>query len=341
MMFTKAVPKWLSSLAVVAGFLCAQAAAEQQHRLSVGDIPQFGIGTWQSDRNKVADAIDHALNNGYDHIDSAFIYRNEDETGKGIVDSGVSREDIWVTSKLWNTFHRPSEVRAAAEKSISDLGVDYLDLYLIHWPVAFVPGSGTELDTSTSILDTWRAMEDLVRANLTRYIGVSNFAKADVEALLAEADIRPYAHEFEAHPYLQQQEFVDWHLEEGIKVIAYSPLGNTNPTYDGRGKEVPPLLKDEFWVGVAERKNATVAQAVLAWGLQRGTVVIPRSVNLAHIDENYGAVKISFTEEELQEIAKTDRKARMSNPGKNWGVKLFADLDDPTKLDDEPVEDEL
>jgi alcohol dehydrogenase (NADP+) len=208
--------------------------------------------------------------------------------------------------------------------------VDYLDLYLIHWPVAFVPGAlGNKLDEETTIFDTWRVMENLVRANLTRYIGISNFAKKDVVDILKMCTICPYAHEFETHPYLQQQEFVDFHKEIDLKVIAYSPLANTNPTHP---KNLPSILEDPFWAKLAGKKNATIAQTVLAWGLARDTVVIPKSVHEKYILENLGALEITFTDEELKDIAKEDKKARMTNPGRAWGVKLFADLDDPTQL---------
>ncbi|KAL7629142.1 hypothetical protein AAE478_000661 [Parahypoxylon ruwenzoriense] len=298
---------------------------------SVRDIPRFGLGTWLSDIEKVAHAVKYALDNGYNHIDAALIYRNEKYTGQGIAAANVAREDIWVTSKLWNEHHRPDQATAAISKSISDLGVGYLDLYLMHWPVAFVPGEGTKLDKKTSITDTWRTMENLVRADLTRRIGISNFAKKDVEAIMDMCTICPYAHEFETHPYLQQQDFVDFHKDIGVKVIAYSPLANTNPTYDS-GLE--PILEDPFWKDLASRKNATVAQTILAWNLQRGNVVIPKSVHEKYIKENIGALEISFTDDEMKTIRGQDKKTRMNDPGKRWGVKLFADLDDPTKLDE-------
>ncbi|KAH8664532.1 NADP-dependent oxidoreductase domain-containing protein, partial [Xylariales sp. PMI_506] len=273
-------------------------------------------------------AVEFALTSGYDHVDAAWIYRNEDESGKGIAASGRDRKDIWVTSKVWNSHHRPEQARIAIEESLSRLGLEYLDLYLIHWPVAFIPGGGTELDEDTTIVDTWRGLEDLVRAGLTRYIGISNFAKKDVETILDICTICPYAHEFETHPYLQQQDFVDFHKEVGLKVISYSPLANTNPTY--KGKNVTSILKDPFWIELAEKKNATVAQTVLAWGLARDTIVIPKSTSEKHLLENLGAAQISFTAEELADVSAQDKKVRMINPGKGWGVQLFADLDDPT-----------
>lgn len=260
---------------------------------------------------------------------------NEDKVGEGIAASNVPRQDIWVTSKLWNTDHRPENVHRAIDKTLSDLGVGYLDLYLMHWPVAFIPGSNY-LDTETSIEDTWQAMEDLVRQRKTRFIGVSNFSPDDLDRILAVCSICPYAHEFETHPYLQQQDFVDRHLDMGIDVIAYSPLGNTNPQYGGGG--VPALLDDPFWSALAATKNITVAQAVLAWGRQRGTIVIPKSVHEAYIDQNLESRGVALTEEDMSEIARQDKKSRFNNPGRSWGVDLFRGLDDPTYMEDEEPE---
>lgn len=264
---------------------------------------------------------------------------NEKQVGKGIASSKATRHNIWITSKLWNEHHRPDKVHEAVRATLSDLGVDYLDLYLMHWPVAFVPhddnGGGAEdkIDKNTSILQTWRAMEELVRLGLTRHIGISNFARRDVEKLLKDAEIKPYAHEFETHPYLQQQGFVDWHADIGVKVIAYSPLGNTNPTYDGHKPDLGPLLEDPFWVEIAGEKGCSVAQAVLGWGLERGTVVIPKSVHRGYIKQNLGALEVEFGRGEMGKIAAADKKMRFNDPGKGWGIKLFRDLDDPTKLD--------
>ncbi|GAP86884.1 putative aldo keto reductase [Rosellinia necatrix] len=319
-------------------------------------IPSIGIGTWLSERDAVAHAVEFALKSGYNHIDAASIYgssfrfretgyweltsglENEVETGEGIRAANVPRDKIWVTSKLWNAHHRPSEAKLAVQKSIQDLGVDYLDLYLIHWPVAFIPGEGTEVDKSTTLTDTWRVMEDMVHTNLTRKIGISNFSRHNVETIMAHCRICPYAHEFETHPYLQQQEFVEYHKKIGVKVIAYSPLGNTNPVY-GTKRKIKPILEDPFWTELAGKKNATVAQAILAWGLQRDTIVIPKSIHEKHIIENIETLDIGFTRREMQGIAEQDKKVRMNNPGREWGVRLFADLDDPTRLDGEDNEE--
>lgn len=216
-------------------------------------------------------------------------------------------------------------------KTLADLSVPYLDLYLMHWPVAFLPNTSpgrTIIDQDTSLLDTWRAMESLVRANLTRYIGVSNFSPRQLDTILRSCKIRPFAHEFETHPYLQQQEFVNWHLKNNITVIAYSPLANVNPTYNGKHPNLPLILEDEFWKELAAKKNVTPAQAILAWGRQRRTVVIPKSVHEDRIVENWRSLNVSFSDKELVMVAEQDRRARFNNPSKSWGVDLFEGLDD-------------
>lgn len=182
-------------------------------------------------------------------------------------------------------------------------------------------------------------MEKVVQEGKARNIGVSNFAPKDVDLILEVCDICPYAHEFETHPYLQQQGWVDWHLEQGINVIAYSPLANTNPHYKSP-KDIPSILDDPLWKDLAKEKNSTTAQAVLAWGLERGTVVIPKAVHEGFIKENWKsyAEGIHFTAEEMKEVGENDRKTRMNDPGKSWGVDLFKGLDDPTHLHDESLE---
>lgn len=263
---------------------------------------------------------------GASHID------NEPSVGQALAShASPARHTYWLTSKLWNTSHRPGLVRPALEKTLSDLNTTYLDLYLMHWPVAFVPNTSpgrTVVDQDTSVADTWRAMEELVAANLTRYIGVSNFSPRQLDALLKVAKVKPYAHEFETHPYLQQQEWVDWHHKNGITVIAYSPLANSNPTYDGKYPKLDPILADRFWNELALAKNVSTAQAVLGWGVQRGTVVIPKSVHEKRIVENLASLNVTFTDDELARIAEQDRKARFNNPSKSWGVELFEGLDD-------------
>ncbi|KAL9620123.1 MAG: hypothetical protein Q9160_005329 [Pyrenula sp. 1 TL-2023] len=288
-------------------------------------IPSIGLGTWLSKPENVTHAVIDSLAVGYHHIDGAAIYRNEPSVGAGLAAANRPRQNYWLTSKLWNDAHRPSDVRPALLKTLSDLDVSYLDLYLVHWPLAFDPdSSGSKVDTSINITDTWKAMEELVDEGLTKNIGVSNFAPADMKAILAICRVCPVAHEFETHPYLQQTAYVEWHLSHGIQVIAYSPFANLNPVYSS---DLPSILEDEFWVDLAESKAITVPQAILAWGVQRGTIVIPKSVHRERIVENLASYFITFTEEEMASIAKQDKKIRLNNPSKSWGVKLFEGLD--------------
>ncbi|KIW40718.1 uncharacterized protein PV06_07895 [Exophiala oligosperma] len=302
----------------------------KHHHLS---IPSIGLGLWNSKDDNATEAVTYAFDAGYRHLDSAAAYGNEAFVGRTLSSKKHSppRHKYWVTSKLWNDAHKPKLVAGALNKTLSDLGIPYLDLYLMHWPVAFLPNQSpgrTVIDQDTSILDTWRAMEDLVRSNGTRHIGVSNFSPRQLDQILKNCDICPYAHEFETHPYLQQQDFVDWHADNNITVIAYSPLANMNPTYEGKYPKLGPILEDGFWEDLAGKKNCTVAQAVLAWGIQRGTVVIPKSVHEERIIENLASLNVTFSKEEMRDIQMQDKRSRFNNPSKSWGVELFEGLDD-------------
>jgi alcohol dehydrogenase (NADP+) len=290
-------------------------------------IPPMGLGLWQSPKKDVPSAVHHAFTAGYRHLDSAAAYSNEPSVGHALSHTTLPRSSYWLTSKLWNTAHAPHLVEPALRRTLSDLNTTYLDLYLMHWPIAQHP-NGTH-DNTTSITATWHAMEALIRQGLTRHIGISNFSPNQLTQILDHClagGICPIAHEFESHPYLQQQAFVDAHKPLGIQVIAYSPLGNLNPIYDSPD-DLPSILEDPFWIGMAKRKNCTVPQAVLGWGIARGTVVIPKSVHESRIVENWGANAVRFEREEMEEIARTDRKVRFNNPSEGWGVKLFEGLD--------------
>ena len=290
-------------------------------------IPAIGLGLWNSYNRNATEAVTTALKSGYIHLDSAAAYSNEKDVGAGLESSSIPRHEIWITSKLWNDHHAPHLVRPALEKTLSDLNTSYLDLYLMHWPVAFRKGSD-KLDDNTTVLDTWHAMEELVHANLTRHIGISNFSPKEVRHLLAHANMKPYAHEYETHPYLQQSLFTAWHKTIGIKVIAYSPLANLNPTYDKKYPDMAPVTQDKFWIELGARKNCTAAQAILAWGMTRGTSVIPKSVHEKYILENLASVEVEFSLADLAEVAAQDKKKRFNNPSKSWGVTLFEGLDD-------------
>lgn len=305
----------------------------------VASIPPLGLGLWNSWNNLATSSVLSAFHDNYTHLDGAAAYYNEKFVGRALSKpSSPPRHKYWLTSKLWNKFHRPRLVPIAFNRTLSDLNTTYLDLYLMHWPVAFLPHAPrgrTIIDEDTPITETWRAMEALASAYQTsngtygaRYIGVSNFSPRQLDAILDMCTICPYAHEFEAHPYLQQQEFVSWHQQHDIKVISYSPLANLNPVYKHVMPGLPPILEDPFWTALAERKNVTVAQAILGWGISRGTAVIPKSTHESRILENHGALDVRFNETELAEIAVQDKKIRFNNPSKSWGVELFEGLDD-------------
>ncbi|RAQ54169.1 hypothetical protein AFGD_005406 [Aspergillus flavus] len=319
-------------------------------------IPPTGLGTWQIPKSKAVNIVKFALETGYRHIDAALIYGqcaykgaldqfirdqfirfslslelilnigNEKQVGEGIAAARIPRSSLWVTGKLWNNAHRPSAVRPALEQTLHNLGLDYLDLYLMHWPVAFEPGSvyNTVIDHDTDLRETWSAMEDLVREGLVRQIGISNFDKAQTETILRHATIPPTVHEFECHLYLQQPEFVKWTLNHGMRVIAYSPLGNMNSIYNS---SLLPLLQDPSLLALAERKGLTVAQLALAWNMHRGVIVIPKSEHTERVVENFHAQSVHLTAEDMEFLNGLDRKARFNNPSDDWNFPLYSGLD--------------
>jgi len=194
-------------------------------------IPAIGFGTWQ-DKDAQEPAVTIALKSGYSHIDTARIYGTEPAVGAAIKKSGVPRSDLFITSKLWNNSHHPDDVEAALDASLKDLGTDYLDLYLMHWPSPFArssemfpkDSSGKTKTGDTDFVDTYKAMEKCFKSGKARAIGVSNFSRAELERLVKETSVVPAVHQIECHPYLQQAAFSDYHKEQGIHVTQYSPL---------------------------------------------------------------------------------------------------------------------
>ncbi|OJJ00547.1 hypothetical protein ASPVEDRAFT_575649 [Aspergillus versicolor CBS 583.65] len=290
------------------------------------EIPAVGLGTWQSKPNEVQNAVTAALQIGYRHIDAASVYGNEREVGDGIKASGVPREEIFLTSKLWNTHHNPENVEAAVDRSLSDLQTDYLDLYLIHWPVAFRHSSTTiqPIDEKTGLIDvidvpakdTWAAMEALVAKGKVRSIGVSNFTRERIEELLKTAKLPPAVNQIEAHPYLQQRELLEWSKEKGILVTGYSPLGNN--IYN-----IPRTVDDPLVIEIAKSLNKTPAQVLVSWAIQRGTVVLPKSVTPERIQSNFQ--DFVLPEDAFQAIQSLERHQRMNFPAR-LGVDIFGEV---------------
>ena len=250
-------------------------------------MPALGLGTWKSSSGEVYEAIREAIRIGYRHIDCASAYGNEAEIGQAFQDAfeagEVKREDLWVTSKLWNAAHRASEVKPALEKTLADLKFDYLDLYLIHWPIAIKANVGfpQKADDYLSleevpIIETWRAMEACVEAGLSKHIGVSNFSIKKLEDLRNEAQIQPEVNQIELHPLLAQNKMLAYCQTHDIFLTAYSPLGSKDRPARLVSEDAPTLLENPILAEIAQEHQCTSAQVLIAWAIQRGTSVIPK-----------------------------------------------------------------
>jgi 2,5-diketo-D-gluconate reductase A len=253
------------------------------------EIPQLGFGVFQVPPPEAQIVVELALEAGYRHIDTAAAYRNEEGVGTAVAMSGLAREDLFVTTKLWNSQQGYDSTLAAFEDSLGRLGLDYVDLYLIHWPVP----------SEDRFVDTWRAFERIHDEGRARTIGVSNFRVEDIERLEREADTRPTINQIELHPRFQQDDLRAWHAEHGIATEAWSPLAQGD------------LLTDETIAGIAEHHGKTPAQAILRWHLQLGNVVIPKSVTPERIRENLDLFDFELSEEELAAIERLDGGGRI------------------------------
>jgi len=288
----------------------------------------LGLGTWKSEPEAVYEAVRSAIEVGYRHIDCAAIYQNEEEVGRALRDAfqagDATREEVWVTSKLWNDSHAPEHVRPALQTSLRKLQLDRLDLYLIHWPVALRPGvalpRGPEdfLPLSEVPLEsTWEAMLTVSQQGLAGQVGVSNFNEPMIEQLIEASGQTPAVNQIELHPYLQQNQLVAACKARGVAVTAYSPLGSPDSAaMMGRHDDVL-LTQDPTILQIAEAHAATPAQVLIAWALARGTSVIPKSVNPGRIAENWAARGLTLTPDDMRAIAALDRRQRMVD-GSFW-----------------------
>lgn len=248
-------------------------------------IPQLGMGTYMiDDHQQCKEAVLAALKCGYRHIDTAQIYKNEAAVGDALAESGISREEVFLTTKLWVTQFSPDKARAAIEGSLKKLKTDYIDLMLIHRPYGdYMPG--------------WRALEEAVDAGKIRSIGISNFDEKQTAALLRQARIKPVVNQIECHPYYQQNCLRQYLQENGILVGAWYPLGH------GDRK----LLQDSVLVALAEKYGKSTAQIILRWHIQTGNIVVPKSTKEQHLRDNRDIFDFSLTEEELDRITRLDK----------------------------------
>ena len=271
-------------------------------------MPLIGLGTWEADPGVVGSAVQASLDAGCRHLDCAAAYRNEHEVGEALAASSVPRKDIFITSKLWNDRRRPADVEAALDKTLSRLGTDYLDLYLIHWPVVWAKDSLMKPDTQASLRETWQTLEKLVDAGKIKHIGVSNYNEAEVKELLSYARIRPAVNQIELHPRLPQTQLVKYCQSNDICVTAYSPLGRGSKTKAG-------LLTNPTVTQIAAVHGVSPASVLLRWNVQRGVVVIPKSVTPARIRQNLEEPwSFRLSDPELAAMATIDDGARFCSP---------------------------
>ena len=250
-------------------------------------IPQLGFGVFQIEPENTAAAVGAALEVGYRHIDTAEMYGNEKEVGEAIRACGLDRGDVFITSKLNNGFHEPQDAREAFDRTLSDLGFDYVDLFLIHWPLPTLQDS--------DYVSTWKTLEEFHRDGRARSIGVSNFQIEHLERLASETDTVPAVNQIEVHPYLTNDAVRDYGREHGITTEAWSPIAQGG------------VLEDPAIARVAEKVGKTPAQVVLRWHLQRGDIVFPKSVTPSRMEENFDLFDFELEAADMEEITALDR----------------------------------
>lgn len=294
-------------------------------------MPVLGLGTWKAGPGEVGAAVKEAIRIGYRHIDCAAIYGNEAEIGVAVeqaIESGlVRRDELWITSKLWNNAHARAQVVPALQQTLNDLRLDYLDLYLVHWPVAIRPDvvfpTGPEDFLSleeVSLGETWEGMEECVEKGLARHIGVSNFRIGHLEEVIRSASVQPEMNQVEMHPYLQQDDLLQWCHRNGIHVTAYSPLGSGDRPAALKKSNELSLLGNDTVVAIAVSLGCTTAQVLIRWAIERGAAVIPKSTNPERLAENLAASKLKLSPADMSALAELEAGFRYVH-GEFWTME--------------------
>lgn len=299
-------------------------------------IPRVGFGLWKVPKEECADAVYNAIKLGYRHLDSACDYGNELQVGEGIkraIDDGLcTRDELWITSKLWNTYHAREHVEIALQKSLDDLQLDYLDLYLIHFPIAqkyvpideryppewiFDPSSEnpTMQRAPVPLCETWAAMEVVCKKGLAKQIGICNYNSGLLHDLMSYAEIKPAMLQIESHPYLTQQRLIRLAKDYGLDVTAFSPLGALSYLELDMAGASESVLEQDVVISVAKRLNKTPAQVVLRWGIQRGNAIIPKTSKVERLKENISIFDFELSQAEMAAIDELNINRRFNDPG--------------------------
>jgi D-xylose reductase len=303
---------------------------------SIKEMPRVGFGLWKVPQDVCAKTVCKAIEIGYRHLDSASDYGNEKEVGEGIkeaIDQGFcQREDLWVTSKLWNTYHHPDHVRSALERTLEDLQLEYIDLYMIHFPISleYVPfeeryppewfndpdsPNPKMIPSKVPLSDTWHAMELLKQDGMAKYLGICNYSTALIHDLMSYSQIKPDMLQIESHPQLTQEKLIRLAKSYDIEVTAFSPLGSISYEEIGGAEEKESLLRNEMIQSAAKELGISAAQLILSWAINRGTAIVVKSIDETRMKENLDASKIELDQSILDQISALNINKRYNDPG--------------------------